>query len=63
MPTVNNISMLTSKINNVKKINTMFSVQDYAVLLTGSSRTVLHQSHINMLDLTAALDRHTHGVF
>lgn len=39
----------------------MFSVQEYAVLLTGSSRTVSHQSHINMLDLTAVLDRYTRG--
>lgn len=53
--------MFTSKINNVKKINIIFSVQQYAVLLAGSSRTVLHQSHINMLNLTVVLDRHTCG--
>lgn len=53
--------MFTSKINNVKKINIIFSVQQYAVLLAGSSRTALHQSHINMLNLTVVLDRHTRG--
>lgn len=51
VPTVNNRSKLTSKINNVKKINTMFSVREYAVLLAGSSRTASHQSHINTLNL------------
>lgn len=53
--------MFTSKINNVTKINIILSVQQYAVLLAGSSRTVLHQSHINMLNLTVVLDRHTRG--
>lgn len=31
--------MFTSKINNIKKINILFSVQQLAVLLAGSSRT------------------------
>lgn len=54
--------MFTSKIKNVKKINIISSVQQFALLLAGSSRTVLHQSHINMLNLTLVLDRHTLGL-
>lgn len=63
VPTVNNnISMFTSNIiNNVKKINISFQCKaQHAVLMTCSSRTVLHQSHINMLNLTLVLGRYTH---
>lgn len=61
VPTIINISMITSKINNVKKINISFQCKaQHAVLLTCSSRTGLNQSHINMLNLTLVLGRYTH---